>query len=212
MIRKKNENADLKILYPKVLRRSSALTSLLLVMLGVFLPGFEARSQVTQAPEPLVVQEIPITNQTKRPPPPPRPAVPIETEDADVPDDVTIAETDLDFDAPVVDLPPPVEDGDFKAEEEILEFWAVEEKPKIIQTVNPTYPEMARRAGLQGQVVVTFTVTADGQVVEPRVLKGAEIFRVSALEAVLQFRFKPAMQNDKAVSVRMTIPLSFKLH
>ena len=145
-------------------------------------------------------------------PPLPRPSVPIETEDEDVPDDVTIANTELDFDAPVVDIPPPLRKNDVEVEEEILEFWIVEQKPELIKFVNPVYPEMARRAGLQGQVLVAFIVTREGRVTEPRVLKGPEIFRAAALEAVRQFLFEPARQNDRAIAVRMTIPIRFSLH
>ena len=125
---------------------------------------------------------------------------------------MTIADTELDFDAPVVDIPPPLPKGDVEVEEEILEFWIVEQKPELIKFVNPVYPEMVRRAGLQGQVLVAFIVTREGRVVEPRVLKGPEIFRAAALEAVRQFQFKPAMQNDRGVAVRMTIPIRFSLH
>lgn len=71
---------------------------------------------------------------------------------------------------------------------------------------------MARRAGLQGQVLVAFIVTREGRVAEPQVLKGPEIFRAAALEAVTQFLFKPAMQNGRAIAVRMTIPIRFRLH
>ncbi|MDP6037425.1 MAG: energy transducer TonB [Candidatus Latescibacteria bacterium] len=213
MIRKKHEGADLKAIYPKVMRRSSALTFVSMMGFAILFPDMGVNSTPLKKPvEVIRVEDIPETQQRKRPPPPPRPAVPIETEDDDVPDDVTIAETDLDFDAPIVDIPPPmVGGGEEDVEEEILEFWAVEEKPEAIHTVKPVYPEMARRAGLQGQVIVSFTVTADGRVAEPKSLKGAEIFRAAALDAVRQFHFRPAMQNDKSVSVRMTIPLSFRL-
>ena len=213
MIRNKHADADLKAIYPKVMRRSTSLTLFLIVGLAILFPDMKIESKSTKKViEVLKVEEIPETHQKKRPPPMERPAVPLETEDEDVPDDVTIADTELDFDAPVVDIPPPLQKNDVEAEEEILEFWVVEQKPKLIKSVNPVYPEMARRAGLQGQVHVSFIVTREGRVVEPQVLKGPEIFRAAALEAVSQFLFEPAMQNDRAIAVRMTIPIRFRLH
>ena len=213
MIRNKHADADLKAIYPKVMRRSTSLTLFLIVGLAILFPDMKIESKSTEKViEVFKVEDIPpVTHQKKRPPLE-RPKVPIETEDEEVPDDVTIADTELDFDAPVVDIPPPMRADDVEVEEEILEFWTVEQKPKLIKSVNPVYPEMARRAGLQGQVLVAFIVTREGRVVEPQVLKGPEIFRAAALEAVSQFLFEPAMQNDRAIAVRMTIPIRFRLH
>ncbi len=212
MIRKKHADADLKATYPKVMRRSTSLTLFLMVGLAILFPDMKIDSKSTKKViEVVKVVDIPETHQKKRLPPVPRPSVPIPTEDEDVPEDVTIADTELDFDAPVVDIPRLIK-NDVEVEEEILEFWIVEQKPELIQRVNPVYPEMARRAGLQGQVLVAFIVTREGRVAEPQVLKGPEIFRAAALEAVRQFQFKPAMQNDRGVAVRMTIPIRFSLH
>lgn len=213
MIRKKHADADLKSIYPKVLRRSTSLTLFLMVGLAILFPDMKIESKSTKRSiEVVKVVDIPETHQKKRPPPLERPTIPIPTEDEDVPEDVTIADTELDFDAPVVDIPPPPQKNDVEVEEEILEFWIVEQKPELTKFVNPVYPEMARRAGLQGQVLVAFIVTREGRVAEPQVLKGPEIFRAAALEAVRQFQFKPAMQNDRGVAVRMTIPIRFSLH
>ena len=213
MVRKKHADADLKAIYPKMMRRSTSLTLFLMVGLAILFPDMKIDSKSTEKViEVLKVEDIPETHQKKRPPPMERPSVPIETEDEDVPDDVTIADTELDFDAPVVDIPRHMGKDDVEVEEDILEFWVVEQKPELLRSVNPVYPEMARRAGLQGQVIVSFIVTKEGRVAEPQVLKGPEIFRAAALEAVRQFRFEPAMQNDRAVVVRMTIPIRFSLH
>lgn len=211
MIRNKHADADLKAIYPKMMRRSTSLTLFLMVGLAILFPDMEIDSKPTQK----VIEVVKVVDIPVIPDPPlplERPKIPLETEDEDVPDDVTIADTELDFDAPVVDIPPPLQKGDVEVEEEILEFWIVEQKPELIKFVNPVYPEMARRAGLQGQVLVAFIVTREGRVVEPQVLKGPEIFRAAALEAVRQFQFKPAMQNDRGVAVRMTILIRFSLH
>ena len=79
-----------------------------------------------------------------------------------------------------------------RTEEEIFEFFMVEQKPTVIKQVNPVYPEIARKAGLTGKVFLKFLVDKNGQVSNVTVLKGQEIFRQAAIDAILQYRFKPA--------------------
>ena len=99
-----------------------------------------------------------------------------------------------------------------RTEEEIFEFFMVEQKPTVIKQVNPVYPEIARKAGLTGKVFLKFLVDKNGQVSNVTVLKGQEIFRQAAIDAILQYRFKPAKKNGKPVSVWMTQPMSFRLN
>ncbi len=177
------------------------------------LPDLTIRS-VKRQTEQIVIQmdDIPETRQVRRPPPPPRPAVPIETESEDVPDDVTIESTDLDFDDVVLDLPPPPSEiADQAMEDEPIEVWAVEEKPKAITRVVPKYPLFAQKAGIEGTVLIRILLGKDGRVKEARVMNGKEILRESALEAVKQYVFTPARQNDRPVQVWMAIPIRFRL-
>ena len=216
VVRTKNPEVDLKKQYSKVLNVCMAATFVLHATVAWAFPEFDT-NPVASKKEQIVIQmeDIPETRQIERPPPPPRPAVPVETESADVPDDVTIESTDLDFDEAPIDLPPPPPPSarglDAPEEEEIVEFWAVEQKPDLVKQVVPKYPEVARKAGLEGVVFVQFTVGRDGRVKTAAVVRGPEIFRESALNAVYQFVFKPAVQNDKPVSVRMSMPIRFRL-
>jgi protein TonB len=197
-----------------VLGICTAITFVSHVLVAVIYPTFEAQASDRKKQQVVIeTVDIPETKQIKRPPPPPRPAVPIETESDEVPDDVTIESTDLDFDDAMVDLPPPPPPGETAAEEEeILEFFMVEDKPELIKSVPPVYPEIARKAGLTGKVFLKFLVGKDGRVSNVQVLKGQEIFRQAAIDAIMQFRFKPAKQNDKPVGVWMTQPITFRLN
>jgi len=213
VVRDKNPEADLRLRYRKVYSICTAITFVLHVGVAVAFPKFELTpAKQRKAQTVIEMDDIPETRQIQRPPPPPRPAVPIATESADVPDDVTIESTDLDFDDMTIDLPPPPPpgSGDDDVEEEIIEFWAVEEAPTVIKEVMPVYPEVARKAGLEGTVFLQFVVGKDGRVKSVAVLKGPEIFRKAAVDAVYQFVFKPAMQNDRTVQVRMTRPIRFR--
>ncbi len=214
MVREKNLDVDLKRKYSKVFWRSMGISFLLHVLVVVLFPSFEVRSSPIQPDQELIlVEPIPETRQIQRPPPP-RPAVPIETESEDVPDDVTIESTELNFDQVQIDLSPPpfIREGvPVAGEEEIVPFWRAERPPEPARRVMPEYPEVARKAGIEGVVFVRFTVGTDGRVRDAQVVRGPEIFREAALNAISQSVFRPALQNDKPVSVRMTMPIRFRL-
>ena len=214
VIRTKNPEHDLKQSYRKVFWLSTGISFFLHALAAILFPTFDIQAGAGKKDQIIIqMEDIPETRQIQRPPPPPRPAVPIETESDDVPDDVTIETTDLDFDQAPVDLPPPLPGAtDGPEEEEILEFWKVEEKPTLKKNVKPKYPEIARKAGHEGKVFVKFMVGRNGRVQQVQVLRGQEIFRQSAIDAVMQFVFSPAMQNDKPVNVWMTQAITFKLH
>ena len=214
MIREKNPAANLKLAYKRVFRICMAITLALHVTIAIAFPRFESGERaIRQIQHVISVEDIPETRQIKRPPPPPRPAVPIETESAEVPDDVTIESTDLDFDEVSFDLPPPppnASEGEAE-EEEIVEFWAVEKRPELITGGAPVYPDVAVKAEIEGVVFVQFVVGRDGKVYNAKVIKGPPIFHQPALDAISVYVFKPAIQNDQAVSVFMTQPIRFRL-
>lgn len=214
IIRGKNPQHDLKLRYRKIFWISTAINCVLMTTVAVIFPEFQVAAGKGKKDQIIInMEDIPETRQVQRPPPPPRPAVPIETDSEDVPDDVTIESTDLDFDEAIVDLPPPPPPGSGDdMEEEVLEFFMVEDKPVIIKSVAPIYPEIAQKAGLSGRVFVRFKVGRDGRVSEVQITKGEEIFRQAAIDAVSQFVFTPAMQNDKPVAVWMSQFIRFDLN
>ncbi len=73
------------------------------------------------------------------------------------------------------------------------------------------YPEAARKAGIQGRVYIMFTVDKQGNVVDPKVVKGiGHGCDQAALNAVKQAKFKPAMNDGKPVNVRYSVPIVFR--
>ena len=93
----------------------------------------------------------------------------------------------------------------------VLEFYMVEVKPKVLHAVKPVHPEEAFRDSLEGKVFLKFMVNVDGSVSDVRVLRGTEEFHQAAIDAVSQFRYKPAEHNGEPVAVWMTQPVSFRL-
>ena len=77
--------------------------------------------------------------------------------------------------------------------------------------VEPVYPELAKKANLEGTVVVKVLLNTKGEVEATEVLKSHELFDNAALTAAKQFRFTPARQRDRLVRVWVSIPFKFRL-
>lgn len=70
--------------------------------------------------------------------------------------------------------------------------------------VAPVYPPRARRRGIEGYCTVSYTVTAQGQVADLRVLPSQcshELFHETVLQAAQRFRYKPRIVEGQAVAV-----------
>ncbi|MXZ08629.1 MAG: M56 family metallopeptidase [Gemmatimonadetes bacterium] len=95
----------------------------------------------------------------------------------------------------------------------VLEFYMVEVKPKVLHSVKLVHPEEALRDSLEGKVFLKFIVHVDGSVSNVKVLRttGSEVFQKAAIDAISQYRYKPAEHNGKVVPVWMTQPVTFRL-
>lgn len=163
------------------------------------------------------MEEIQQTKQEQKPPPPPKPPVPVE-----VPDNQTIEQQDVDFSASL-DLnesldtsqgPPEPPKEEEEEEEEI--FVVVEQQPDCggVQALQQevTYPEFAKKAGIEGRVFVQFVVDESGNVTNPKVTRGVhKLLNEAALDAVKKLSCKPGKQRGSAVKVRMSLPVTFRL-
>ena len=88
--------------------------------------------------------------------------------------------------------------------------------PVVIEStkVVPTYPEIARRAKITGTVILEAVVLRDGTVSDIKVLRTPVSglgFESAAIEAVRQWRFRPATKNGTAVDVYFTVVVGFTL-
>jgi len=113
-----------------------------------------------------------------------------------------------------------------EAEEEIVEekkeeaptyFVAVEEMPEPIGGIAAiqqliTYPEIAKRASVEGKVYVLAYVDESGNVTGAKIIKGIGAgCDEAAVDAVRKTRFKPGKQRGTPVKVQVSIPIVFKL-
>ena len=101
----------------------------------------------------------------------------------------------------------------FDVVEQMPEFIGGQAELMKFLAENVHYPEAAYKVGKQGRVIVTFIVEADGSVSNAKIVKkvsdelDAEALRVIGTMP----KWKPGMQNGKAVRVKYTIPITFRL-
>ncbi len=94
--------------------------------------------------------------------------------------------------------------------------WA-DEMPEVIGGTKSimekiTYPEIAKRALIEGRVIVLAFVDENGDVTKAELIKGIGAgCDETALDAVLNTKFKPGRQRGNNVKVQVTIPIIFKL-
>ncbi|HXI03705.1 MAG TPA: energy transducer TonB, partial [Candidatus Saccharimonadales bacterium] len=83
--------------------------------------------------------------------------------------------------------------------------------PERVFYVKPDYPEAAREARLEGTVILEIVVGRDGSVEKVTPLSGNVLFRQAAADAVMQWRYEPALQNGTPVKVYVTVRVRFSL-
>ncbi len=211
----KNPKVDLKLKYRRMFEIGLVLSLLILIFAFKYFPRVEGEKMKIEAPQELVdVEDIVNTKQETAPPPPPKPPIPIEAPSDEVLEDVELSETELDVNEEVsAPPPPPVE------EEEVAPqfFVAVEEMPEPIGGIEAIqkriiYPEIAKRAGVQGRVFVKAFVDENGNVIKAEIIKGIGAgCDEAAIKAVMATKFKPGRQRGKPVKVQVSIPILFKL-
>lgn len=213
----KNPKADLRRQYSRIFEISLIASLALLIIAFRFFPNMESKELQVEGPQELfTVEDIQHTKQENRPPPPPKPPIPIEAPSDDVLDDVEIGSTEIDINEQVEAPPPPKEDKKI-VEEEPTYFVAVEEMPEPIGGIGAiqskiVYPEIAKRAGVEGKVYVLAFVNESGDVTKAEIIKGLGAgLDEAALSAVKQTKFKPGKQRGKPVKVQVSIPIVFKL-
>ena len=91
-------------------------------------------------------------------------------------------------------------------------IYQVDREPELSSEVKIPYPDDARRAGIEGTVTLSITVDLEGRVVSARVLNGpGHGLNEAARNAILRFRFRPAIKGGEPVSTEMKYSYTFLL-
>lgn len=170
---------------------------------------------------------VPITQETP-PPPPEINKIPVLSDQIDIVDDeikvddnILNLEDDANLGVEIMDYVEQVEEE--VVEEEAIPFQLVEQKPsfnggdanEFSKWVNGklVYPEIAKENGVQGRVMLQFTVNTDGSVSNVKVLRGVDpSLDKEAVRVVSSSpKWKPGRQRDRAVKVTYTFPVIFQL-
>jgi TonB family protein len=80
-----------------------------------------------------------------------------------------------------------------------------------IQKIQPSYPAVAKAAGVEGSVQVTISVNENGEVTNAQAVNGHPLLREAAVEAGRQWKFKQTEVNGKTVPVQGTLTFNFTL-
>jgi len=213
---RKAPEADLRKSYRIYLQFGMIVT--LASLIGLFrTPMNQSEMQDFAPPEQdaVKVEEIIQTEQAEAPPPPPRPAVPVEVpNDEFIEDEMVGFDFELNMDGPMALPPPPAADAE---EEEPEVFIVVERMPEPAGGMDAIYrrvkyPEIARKAGIEGRVVLQFIVDERGNVVNPIVIRGiGGGCDEAAIDAIRGVKFTPGMQRGRPVKVQFQLPIVFRL-
>lgn len=162
------------------------------------------------------------------PPAPQAPALPMLSDELEiVEDDITV---DLDFQS-LDDMDVPVDIQEYvrqevveeDVEEETLPFVTVEQKPTFnggdandfAKWVNSrlVYPEIAKDNGVEGRVVLQFTIGKDGRLQDVKVLNSPDesLAREAVRVVSSSPKWEPGRQRDRAVKVSYIFPVIYRL-
>jgi len=83
------------------------------------------------------------------------------------------------------------------------------EQAQLIYRKNPEYPALARSAGAKGTVELIATIGTNGRVKKVKVTKGHPLLQKAAVDAVMQWQYRPTMLNGHPVETETTITLNF---
>jgi TonB family protein len=82
--------------------------------------------------------------------------------------------------------------------------------PRLVHSVVPQYPDIARSANIQGTVVIDTVIDKLGRVVNMKVVSGPVLLRQAALDALKQWRYEPSKLDGQPTTVQMTVSIQFK--
>jgi periplasmic protein TonB len=82
---------------------------------------------------------------------------------------------------------------------------------KLISSVPPVYPSLAKSQHVSGNVQVDALIDANGRVTTMKVVSGPTLLQQAAMDALKQWKYQPATLDGKPVSMHLTVTLQFRL-
>ncbi len=175
----------------------------------------------------LFEDELDIIQTTQETPPPPPPPAPVQEVTV-----LNVVENDVETETIEIQaedtkeevvIAPPVEAPVEEEEPEETIFMVVETMPEFpggqaelfkFLSQNVKYPVIAQENGIQGRVICQFVVNKDGSIVDVEVVRsgGDASLDKEAVRVIKSMpKWKPGKQRGKAVRVKYTVPVNFRL-
>jgi len=174
-----------------------------------------------------VEEEIDVVQTQQETPPPPPPPAPevvevINVVDDNVKVDAVEINTEDDKNKAVVIAAPVTSSAPVEEEDDQVVFQVVESMPTFpggdaalfkYLSDNVKYPVIAQENGIQGRVICQFVVNKDGSIVDVQVVRSIDPSLDKEAVRVIQSmpKWTPGKQRGKAVRVKYTLPVNFKL-
>ena len=217
-LERKKPSVDLRKSY--VINIQVGVICTLLIFITMFRVNFNMGGDfeiIEQEQEVIEMEEIIQTEQEVTPPPPPRPPQPEPVPDDEIIEDQYFdLDADLDMDAPM-DMPPPPPPPEDDMDDEPELFQVVEDMPEPVggmQAIydNISYPDAARRSGIEGRVIIQFIVDENGEVQDPQVVRGiGGGCDEEAIAAIRSVEWTIGRQRGRPVRVQFQLPIMFRL-
>jgi len=154
------------------------------------------RVELDESPPPLPLSFAPTVEDH----PPPERKEPEKVEPPDLPPvrrpELAVLDSETSWDGPLVPETSGAKPGVVQGDTDGM--------PLPIMMVAPDYPVRAARRGIEGYVVLEFTISASGQVVNARVVEAVPpgVFDRAALRAVQRYKYKPRVTGGKALATQ----------
>jgi TonB family protein len=84
-------------------------------------------------------------------------------------------------------------------------------QPISVKTVLPEYPSLARNQHVEGDVRVDAVIDENGRVTAPKAVSGPPLLQQAAVDALRQWRYRPATLDGKPVPMRLSVTIRFRV-
>ena len=82
---------------------------------------------------------------------------------------------------------------------------------KLIFSVSPVYPTLAKNQHVSGSVMVDALIDPNGRVTTMKVVSGPTLLQQAAMDALKQWKYQPASLDGKPVAMHLTVTIQFRL-
>jgi protein TonB len=200
--RKKNPKYDIKQDYTKNFELALAVSIFINALTFTIFPKFEEyvdreKERKQDIYSILKLEDIPITKQPTKLPPPKKPQIPIPVESENIPEDVTIETTELDFSRPTI-------------ETGVGSLFETEVEPYPYHASMRFAPDSLKR--IKGVVKLAVKVDATGKIVNIEVVSNTtknSVLEKIAIEEVSKWKFFPARRGDTPIEGVYFYPYKF---